>query len=195
MRRRRVLQVLGGLPVAGALPKPTAASVAVPLSSAPVPKARFLTAEEWQAATVLADLILPRDERSGSASEAGVVAYIDEYADYFGEEIQTRVRGGLRWLDRECGVRFGRGFVSCSAAEHEQLMGQLASPAEPVARNLAPGVAFFAFFRQLTVDGFYTSAIGIADLGYEGNQPSVWEGCPKDVLRQLGLDEDEPHSQ
>jgi hypothetical protein len=53
---------------------------------------------------------------------------------------------------------------------------------------MSHGVAFFNRFRDLTAAGFWTSKMGIDDLGYMGNVsvPS-WNGCPDDVLRRLGL--------
>ncbi len=190
MRRRDALKVLGGIPAA------MAAASAVSLSFnhahsanqgakvAYVPK--FFREHEWKTAGALADMIIPRDEGSGSASEAGAVDYVDEYAAYKGEELQTELRGGLMWLDHECNGRFGKDFIDCSPEQKKQVLDLIAFP-EKSAPYYTQAAAFFDRFRDLTADGFYTSKMGIADLAYMGNEAYDWQGCPAEVLHKLGL--------
>jgi hypothetical protein len=183
MPRRDALKVLGGAPaaLASALPQASPEHAHAPRQTAGAAAApyqpKFFSEREWKSATALCDTIIPKDERSGSASEAGAVAYIDEYCDFFGEEPRTRVRGGLAWLDRECSRRFSREFVECSPEQRAQILDLIAWP-EKQQPEYSHAVDFFNFFRDLTATGFYTSKIGIADLGYLGNRPFPWQGCP-----------------
>jgi hypothetical protein len=96
------------------------------------------------------------------------------------------MRGGLRWLDLRATKLFGKSFKQCSAADRIKLVDEIAYPkkAKP---EVAQGVAFFNLMRDLTATGFYTSKIGVADIGYAGNQPNQWNGVPDDVLKQYGV--------
>ena len=149
-------------------------------------KPTFFTAHEYQTVGILCDLIIPADERSGSASDAGVPEFMDfTMVDQPGR--QTAMRGGLAWLDQECQRRFDRTFVSCTDEQRRLVLDDVsgAGPAKP---GLSHGQAFFRSFRDLTSSGFWTSKIGIADLGYVGNTfVPEWEGCPDEVLSKLGL--------
>lgn len=151
-------------------------------------KEKFLTAGELATIKVLVDIIIPADEKSGSASQAGVPEFIEFIVKDMPQH-QTPLRGGLKWLDRESTKRFGKTFVLASKAQQLQIVDDIAYPekAKPI---YSQGVAFFNQMRNLTASGFYTSKIGIADLGYMGNTPNVWEGVPADVLKQYGLSYD-----
>ena len=164
-------------------------------------KPKFFTPHEWATVRVLVDLIIPKDERSGSATDAGV----PEFMDYLmldrpvtGESDRTRrqtaMRGGLRWLDGECRRRVKKNFVDCAPAERAAVLDDIAWP-ERAKDNpaITNGVAFFSSFRDLTASGFWSSKIGVEDLQYMGNvaNPS-WEGCPAEALTHLGLKEAQP---
>ncbi|MHA4741107.1 gluconate 2-dehydrogenase subunit 3 family protein [Dyadobacter sp. MSC1_007] len=151
-------------------------------------KEKFLTVGELATIKVLVDIIIPADEKSGSASQAGVPEFIEFIVKDMPQH-QTPLRGGLKWLDRESTKRFGKTFVLASKAQQIQIVDDIAYPekAKPI---YSQGVAFFNQMRNLTASGFYTSKIGIADLGYMGNTPNVWEGVPADVLKQYGLSYD-----
>ncbi|MBX3241746.1 MAG: gluconate 2-dehydrogenase subunit 3 family protein [Chitinophagaceae bacterium] len=145
----------------------------------------FFTAHEMATITILADIIIPKDEVSGSASEAGVPDFIEFIVkDMPGHQVP--MRGGLRWLDRESLLRFNKLFKDISDQERIQIVDDIAYPrkARP---EMSQGVAFFNKMRDLTCTGFYTSKIGIEDIGYAGNQPNQWNGVPDDVLKQYGL--------
>ncbi|MBX6331941.1 MAG: gluconate 2-dehydrogenase subunit 3 family protein [Gemmatimonadaceae bacterium] len=147
---------------------------------------QFFTAHEWETVHVLADLIIPRDERSGSATDAGVPEFIDFMMIDRPHE-QTAMRGGLAWLDAECERRFGKPFVACATAEQTSLLDDIAWPAR-AKPGLGHGVAFFTRFRDLTAFGFWSSRMGIADLQYEGNRfVPAWTGCPEAAMRKLGV--------
>lgn len=190
--RRDALKAIGSIP---------AALTATPLRAGPLEHVhpgqtqkgaayapKFFTEHEWKTANLLADMILPRDDRSGSASEAGALEYVDEYAVFRGEDLQTELRGGLLWLDRECGRRFEKNFVDCTDEQRSQVLDLIAYP-EKTSPGYSQGTAFFTRFRDLAAGGFYTSKVGIADLGYQGNRPFDWQGCPGEVLERLGLKE------
>jgi gluconate 2-dehydrogenase subunit 3-like protein len=149
-----------------------------------VPK--YFHADEWKQVRVLVDLIIPRDEKSGSATEAGVPEFMDficvEYPNY-----QTWVRDGLRWLDALAYDAHHKNFVNCSDAERRALLDQIAWPAK-AAPEMRAGVQFFNSFRDFTASGFYSSQMGVKDIGYMGNTAlAEWHGCPKSALDHLGV--------
>lgn len=145
----------------------------------------FFTAEEMTAITILADIIIPKDDISGSASEAGVPNFI-AFIVKDKPEHQTPLRGGLRWLNLQCINRFGKQFSDCTTTQQMEMVDEIAWP-EKAKPEMRQGVAFFNLMRNLTASGFYTSEIGFKDIGYMGNQPNQWNGVPDDVLKQYGL--------
>ena len=166
---------------------------------------KFFTAHEYATVALLAETIIPRDERSGSATDAGVPQYLDfVLADQTpppGPPNPTRrfyvaptaaqinVRGGMAWLDTECAKRFGTGetFLTSSDAQRRQVLDDIAWPAK-AKPELSHGVAFFTRMRDMTAAGFFSSKMGVQDLRYMGNLPmAAWKGCPPEVLTKLGV--------
>ena len=147
---------------------------------------KFFNAHEMATITVLADIIIPKDDKSGSASEAKVPDFIEFIVKDMPEH-QTPMRGGLKWLDLQCLNRFQKTFKDASVSEQIEMVDDIAYP-EKVKPGLAQGVAFFNLMRNLTASGFYTTEIGVNDLGYIGNVPNRWEGVPADVLKQYGME-------
>ena len=149
-------------------------------------KPKFFTAREYETVRILSDLILPADDRSGSATAAGV----PEFMDFIMIDMPTRqvaMRGGLAWLDLECQRRFDRTFTGASAAQRTEVLDALATYGE-LGAGLTHGQAFFRAFRDLTASGFWTSKMGMTDLGYMGNTVvAKWDGCPPEQLKKLGL--------
>jgi gluconate 2-dehydrogenase gamma chain len=145
----------------------------------------YFDAHEKATITTLADIIIPKDEHSGSASDAGVPDFI-EFIVKDEPHHQLPMRGGLRWLDLESLRRFEKDFVSCTPQQQTAVVSDIAYPAQ-AKPEMKPGVTFFNKMRDLTAIGFFTSKIGIADLGYKGNKPGKWEGVPPDVLKKYGL--------
>src|SRR3989454_5867794 len=129
---------------------------------------------------------IPRDGRSGSATDAGVPEFMDfVLTDEPGR--QTAMRGGLAWLDHECDDRYGKTFVACADAERAAVLDDIAWP-KRAKSALAPGVAFFNGFRDLTASGFWSSKMGVQDLRYMGNVVvPEWKGCPDEQLKKLGV--------
>ena len=147
---------------------------------------KFFSPHEWETVRVLVDIIIPKDERSGSATDAGVPEFMD-FIVLDQPQRQTAMRGGLAWLDRECLSRFDKTFVASTDAERTAVVDDIAWPqrAKP---GLAHGVAFFTSFRDLTAGGFWTTKLGISDLQYLGNRSvAQWRGCPQEALEKLGV--------
>jgi gluconate 2-dehydrogenase gamma chain len=145
-------------------------------------KDKFFTDHEMATITVLADIIIPKDEVSGSASEAKVPEFI-EYIVKDMPQHQTPLRGGLRWLDLQCLKKYEKSFVDCSSFQQIEMVDQIAYPAK-AKPEMQQGVVFFNLMRNLTATGFYTSEIGVKDIGYAGSTPNQWNGVPQDVLDQ-----------
>ena len=190
--RREMLSFVGAAAGAGFLftwtnEEVAAAAQATQASSAAGQKyaPRFFNAHEYATLVALADMILPKDDRSVSASEAGTVDFID-FIVAEQPERQTAMRGGIGWVDADCRRRFDKSFVQATAAERAQVLDDIAWPrkARP---EMTPGVRFFSTLRDLVAAGFFSSKAGVADLGYMGNRPAVWNGPPPEVLAKLGL--------
>jgi hypothetical protein len=146
---------------------------------------KFFNEHEMATITVLADIIIPKDDISGSASEAKVPDFIDFIVRDMPQH-QTPLRGGLRWLDLQCLKNYEKAFKDCSAQQQIEMVDQIAYPAK-AKPGMQQGVAFFSLMRNLTASGFYTSEIGIKDLGYAGNTPNKWNGVPDEVLKQYNV--------
>ncbi len=145
----------------------------------------FFTPHEMATITILADIIIPKDDVSGSASDAKVPDFIEFIVKDMPEH-QTPMRGGLRWLDMQCLKRFENSFRDCSHEQQMQMVDEIAwiKKSKP---EMAQGVSFFNLMRNLTATGFYTSQIGVKDVGYMGNVPNQWNGVPADVLKQYNM--------
>tara|TARA_R100001369_G_scaffold92698_2_gene139196 strand:+ start:1183 stop:1902 length:720 start_codon:yes stop_codon:yes gene_type:complete len=150
-------------------------------------KEQFFNEHELETIAVLGDLILPANEEFGSASDAGVPDFIEFMAKDI-PEMQTTIRGGLMWLDHSSNTEFGAEFKSAPEEQQKQLLDAIAYPDIKVPEAERPlEIQFFSLMRNLTITGYYTSKIGIQDLGYKGNTPTVWDGVPEDVLKQHGV--------
>lgn len=148
-------------------------------------KQQFFTPHELATVTALANLVIPADERSGNAAEAGVPEFI-EFMMKDQPVHQVPMRGGLKWLDYQCLKQFGKPFVELTAADQHAMLGQIAYP-DQAKPEMAQGVRFFNMFRDFVATGFFTSKIGIKDLEYKGNMAVVWQGSPQEVLDRLGV--------
>ena len=150
-----------------------------------VAQGNFFTEHEMVTITVLGDIIIPRDDVSGSASDAKVPEFIDFIVRDMPQH-QLPMRGGLRWLDMQCLKRYEKAFKDCSQQQKIEIVDEIAYPAK-AKPDMKQGVAFFSLMRNLTASGFYTSEIGVKDLGYAGNVANKWNGVPEDVLKQYKL--------
>lgn len=148
---------------------------------------QFFTDHEMATITLLADIIIPKDEVSGSASEAKVPEFIEFIVKDMPSH-QTPMKGGLRWLDLQCFKRFEKAFRDCNQQQQMEMVDLIAWPDRASNKpELKPGVAFFSLMRNLTASGFYTSEIGVKDIGYAGNKPNQWNGVPEDILKQYNV--------
>lgn len=145
----------------------------------------FFTPHEMATVALLCDIIIPADEVSGSATQAKVPDFI-EFIVKDKPDFQTPMRGGLRWLDVQMNKLYGKPFTDCSKTEQMAMVDAIAYP-NKAAASLKQGVSFFSLMRNLTASGFYSSEMGIKDVGYAGNKPNQWNGVPDDVLRQYGV--------
>lgn len=150
---------------------------------------KFFNEHEMATIAVLANIIIPKDETSGSATDAGVPAFIEFIVKDMPHH-QLPMRGGLKWLDIQCLKRSNKNFIDCSSHEQLVLVDEIAYP-EKAKPEMKQGVAFFNRMRDLTATGFFTSQMGIKDLGYAGNTPNRWDGVPQEVLDQYGVKYDE----
>ncbi len=187
--RREALAVLSVGPIAAALAwTPAEAEQASRrVQAAPKPfKPSFFTAHEYATVAVLVDLIIPRDERSGAATDAGVPEFMD-FMMIDQPRRQTAMRGGLALVDALSEERYGKRFLDLPDAERRAVLDEIAYTTN-VDPGLSQAVAFFSSFRDLTATGFWTTRMGIDDLQYQGNRfVAEWKGCPDAALTKLGV--------
>lgn len=149
---------------------------------------KFFNPAELSTISILCDLIIPRDEKSGSATDAKVPEFI-EFIVKDQPRYKLPMRGGLKWLDIKSLKLFKKSFAEASKAQQIELVELIAYPEKAAPENTA-GVSFFNTMRNLTATGFFTSKIGIEDMQYKGNQANAWDGVPEDILKQYGLEYD-----
>jgi gluconate 2-dehydrogenase subunit 3-like protein len=197
--RRELLKVMTAVPTASLIPltgiaaeqseKPAPAAAAAP--AVKVAHRKVLTEHEYKTVSVLSDIIIPADDRSGSATQAKVPDFIDDWLDFKGGFELDAVRGGLTWLDIECNRLFNHDFVDCSDTQKKQILDRIAYP-KTAALEDAGAVVFFNHMRDLVVSGFFSSEMGVKDLPYLGNQMlAEWTGCPAEVMTKIEENEKE----
>ena len=197
VNRRQLLHVIGSVPAAAAITAGSALAqeqqdhthMSQEQQIAP-PKGPYqrkvFDEHQWRTVSVLSDIVIPADERSGSATQAGVPEFIDDWIDFRKREdgnnrLEAQILGGLMWLDRESNRQFEKAFADASLDQHKQILDRIAWPARAFADDHA-WVLFFNVFRDLTVSGFFSSKMGVADLPYLGNTVVTdWQGCPPKV--------------
>ncbi len=188
MRRRETIKLLAGAAAVSFAPDAVrrAAEFAAKVRGEGSYEPKHFTPHEWDTVRLLVDLIIPRDERSGSATDAGVPEFMD-FMLGDDPDLETPVRGGLAWLDHACDDRYGKTFVTASDGERTALLDDIAWPKKAKPEHSA-GVAFFNSFRDLTASGFFSSKLGVQDLRYIGNTfVAEWKGCPPEALAKLNV--------
>ena len=152
---------------------------------------QFFNQHEMETINILCALILPANENFGSASDAGAPDFIEFMAKDI-PELQTTLRGGLMWLDHKCNTEFNVEFKTAPEQQQKELLDQIAyyDPEIPMDKQ-ALEIQFFNLMCNLTLTGYYTSKMGIEDLGYKGNMPNIWDGVPEEVLLQHGVSYEE----
>lgn len=148
------------------------------------------TAAQRREVAALCDVVIPADARSPSASAVGVTDFIDEFvsAPYPDNVRDGRtIVEGLAWLDAESTRRFGAVFAGATDAQRVSLCLDMAQ-IEQANPELKAAAGFFRLFRDLTASGFYTTPVGMKDIGYVGNVPLArFDGPPADLVERLGL--------
>ncbi|MBT8187128.1 MAG: gluconate 2-dehydrogenase subunit 3 family protein [Croceitalea sp.] len=151
---------------------------------------QLFNTHEMETIAVLSTVILPPKEPHGGPIEADV----PEFIEFMGKdipELQTTLLGGLMWLDHKSNTENGVEFKSATLEQQKQICDQICwHDIDVPLDKQALEIQFFALMRNLVVCGYYTSKVGIADLGYKGNMPNVWDGVPQDVLDQHGVEYD-----
>ncbi len=173
------------IPVGAAVAAGERTAVAQAAPAAAAYQRKVFDDHQWETIKALSDIIIPADDRSGSATQAGVPAFIDDWLDFRGGKLKAEILGGLTWLDLESNRAFGHDFTGCNASQQKKLLDRIAWPekAAPADRNYA---AFFTDLRDLVASGFFSSEMGVKDLPYLGNAPANdFPGCPPNVLTAI----------
>jgi gluconate 2-dehydrogenase gamma chain len=188
--RRDMFQILGAVPAVAAVTSGDHAHMHMAAATEPAAKGPYkrqtFDDHQWQTVSVLCDLIIPADERSVSASQAGVPEFLDDWIQFRTEQdghmnLRAEIFGGLMWLDRESNKLFEKNFVNASVDQQKQLLDRIAYPAK-ASKDDSQWVAFFNQFRATVVGGFFSSKAGVADLPYLGNRAvAEWKGCDPKV--------------
>ena len=147
-------------------------------------KNTFFKNEEMLLITTLANLILPPNE-NGTIQQARVPEFI-EFIMKDIPEFQTQIRGGLTWLNRHSSSVYGKQFVSLTENDQKSILDKIAYPV-PNKEEQIHQIKFFSLLRNLVMTGYFTSEVGVAEIGYVGNMPNVWDGVPEDVLDSVGM--------
>jgi gluconate 2-dehydrogenase gamma chain len=141
---------------------------------------KYLNKHEFATMRRLSDIIIPADQHSKGAIDAGAAEYIDflcsrsqEFADIF--------TGGMGWLDEAMRMRYGSTFLDAKP-EQQTAMLDLIAYRKNESAELGPGILFFRWARNVVVDAYYTSPVGIADLGYMGNTAVSQFSVPQSAL-------------
>ena len=151
----------------------------------------YLDERELVTIAVLCDIILPASDTAGSATDAEVPEFIEFIVKDI-PDLQLPVRGGLMWLDSESNRRFNKEFAAATPEEQIQIVEDIAYPDPDNEKpELGPGINFFNLMRNLTLTGYYTTQMGVGDLGYTGNYANTWDGIPEEILAEHDVDYDE----
>ena len=187
--RRSLLQIIGSVPAMAAVTAGPAGAFAAHQAEGVAKgnyKRQTFDDHQWKTVRVLCDLIIPADQHSGSASQAGVPEFLDDWiafrTDQDGnQDLRAEIFGGIMWLDHESNQLFQKTFVEAAPGQQKQLLDRIAYH-ERAAKEDSQAAAFFNEFRALTVGGFYSSKMGVGDLPYLGNVAvAEWKGCDPKV--------------
>jgi gluconate 2-dehydrogenase gamma chain len=194
MSRRDALRIMALIPLAGSLGCSmqdigVAAMKVDELNGFPL-EPQFFTAHEWQIVRTLADLVIPADARSGSATDALAPEFMDFMLNESSDSRKKSFRDGLAWMDAESQRRFQASFNAATDAQRRQILDDIAWPAR-APDGMQDGVSFFNSFRDMTAAGFFSSRMGYEDLEFRGNEFVMeWNGCPEAALQKLGVSYD-----
>jgi hypothetical protein len=144
----------------------------------------FFTKNEMKKINKIANLILPPSS-IGNIEQAEVPEFI-EFIVKDVPSFQITIREGLNWIDNYSKKVFNKSFIESTQNQQKEILDSVAYPKN----NKTKEEIFFSTLRDLVVTGYFTSEVGIKDLGYKGNQPNIWDGVPKEILKEHGLSYD-----
>jgi hypothetical protein len=142
------------------------------------PKA--LNDHEYRTLVRLTDFVVPEENGKPGAVAAGAAAWIDMLASE-NAQLKSIYTKGLAWVDEAMKKRGAADFVSATPEQQTALLDQIAYRRNQ-SPELDPGIQFFTMARRMTVDAFYTSEIGIADIDYRGNRPQASYPEPTEAI-------------
>jgi gluconate 2-dehydrogenase gamma chain len=181
--RRDIFQIIGAVPAIAAV---TAGEAAAATPKAGPYKRQTFDDHQWKTVRVLCDLIIPADERSPGATEAGVPEFLDDWIAFRTDQennqnLRAEILGGLMWLDHESRKLAQKDFADAAIEQQKQILDRIAYPAR-ASKDDSPGVSFFSELRILVIGGYFSSKAGVADLPYLGNVAvAEWKGCDPKV--------------
>ena len=141
----------------------------------------FFSKEEINTIRILAHLIVPPTEE-GNIDQAEVPEFI-EFIVKDTPSYQKVLREGLLWLDETSARKFEKKFVNCKVEDQKSILDKVAFPKDKKSKE----EIFFSNIRNLVITGYFSSEVGINDLGYKGNQPNFWDGVPDDIMQAHGF--------
>jgi len=144
----------------------------------------FFTKNEMKKINKIANLILPPSS-IGNIEQAEVPEFI-EFIVKDVPSFQITIREGLNWIDNYSKKVFNKSFIESTQNQQKEILDSVAYPKSTKTKE----EIFFSTLRDLVVTGYFTSEVGIKDLGYKGNQPNIWDGVPKEILKEHGLSYD-----
>ena len=156
--------------------------------------AQFFNKSELRTIERIANIIIPPNE-FGNINDAGVVEMIEFIAkdwstpahNNYGENV---LRKGLIVLDNLFENKFNNKLTDCSDDQIKSIF-DIISYNDGIEEDFKEAASFFATYRYMVVTGWFTSEVGMRDLGYKGNIPNVWDGVPEDVLKDHDVSYDE----
>jgi gluconate 2-dehydrogenase subunit 3-like protein len=166
MKRRTALQVVSAAIAPGEFA--IAQHHLITLAQAPESyKPRFFNPEQIALLSQLTEMIIPADDHSPGAKEAQVSLFVDLIVAHSAPDVQERWKSGLKLVETEAQKRADKPFLKCSAAEQDSILAAMAAGEADPTTELE---RFFALLKLMTIDGYYTSSIGIhRELRYKGN--------------------------
>tara|TARA_B100000575_G_scaffold293328_1_gene304335 strand:+ start:7624 stop:8340 length:717 start_codon:yes stop_codon:yes gene_type:complete len=156
--------------------------------------AQFFNNQELKTIEKIANIIIPPNE-FGNIKDAGVVEMIEFIAkdwstpahNNYGENV---LRKGLSVLDKLFIKKFNTSLVDSTDEEIKSIFDKI-SFNDNNDESLSEATGFFATYRYMVVTGWFTSEVGMKDLGFKGNIPNVWDGVPEEVLKEHNVSYDE----
>jgi|TARA_Y100000310_G_scaffold316204_1_gene367655 hypothetical protein len=126
-----------------------------------------LSGHDYRTLERLTDLIIPVENGAPGAVKAEVAAWIDMLISA-NDELKQQYTDGLAWVDAAMKRRGASDFIGATPAQQTALLDLIGYKKNQTA-ELKAAVEFFSFVRRMTVDGFYTSRVGMPDI-YLGNR-------------------------